>query len=208
MSGIAEIFTDFLPAVATYLGESYTGIAMQGIDDRDYRPVNWTHFIPCTSFERKKDPEKTYKFNADCIEDLINGDKYLDDDQSVVRFKCLALAAATPIVHAIGLLINLACRIAKVITFAHFWYSCETQYSLRERALTFGRDVLRVVFTPVFYIGLELSAFWGLALPYDGRKLYAAFERCAYGKELLAPCFQPDPKGHLGGGSLNEKNAW
>ena len=60
--------------------------------------------------------------------------------------------------------------------------------------------------------------------PYDGRKLYGSFERLAYSggyqfiddgfseknphNYLLAPCFQPEPKCHLGGGQLGECDVW
>ena len=67
---------------------------------------------------------------------------------------------------------------------------------------------MRIIATPVSILGLELAAIYGIFQPYDGRKLYASFERATYGNFILAPCFQPDPKYHALGGDINEKDAF
>lgn len=197
MSIISSIFTDFLPTVAYHLYENCSEVLTNGFDERDHRPITCSHLNPYTQFER--DPSGYYT-------DLSNGDRYNNDDPHVIRFKCLLLALATPIVHAISLVVNLANRIAKIISFAHFWYP--SSQSFTERSWSFGKDVLRVAFTPIIYLGLELAALYGLILPNDGRKLYATLERCAFGKEFLAPCFQPYATYHLGGGTIGKANVW
>ena len=67
---------------------------------------------------------------------------------------------------------------------------------------------MKTALAPIFYVGLELSAIYGLVLPYDGGKLYATFERCAFGTHKLAPCFQPHPTEHLFGGDIDEPDSW
>ncbi|QLH34795.1 MAG: hypothetical protein HWD61_00545 [Parachlamydiaceae bacterium] len=53
-----------------------------------------------------------------------------------------------------------------------------------------------------------MSAFYGIIRPYDGRKLHANLETAFYGRPILAPCFQPNPKEHLFGGDINDPFAW
>lgn len=84
----------------------------------------------------------------------------------------------------------------------------EKEYNLKGRIISAGGDLLRIVATPISLIGLELSAIYGIFNPFDGRKLYASFERATYGKHILAPCFQPDPEKHLFGGDMSQKDAW
>lgn len=195
MSAIHFIFTDFLPAATNHISKSFGEVLWNDCDERFNRPISFSHFLPYTRFNEAE-------------VDLSNGDQYWEDDPNIVRLKCLGLVAATPLVHALGLILNLANRIAKLITFAHFWHASTGHYSLEEKGWSLGKDLLRVTFTPLIYIGLELSALYGLILPSNGRKLYATFERCAYGKELLAPCFQPYATRHLGGGIPGKRNAW
>ncbi len=176
------------------LGQSLKDIVTNGLDERKNYPVRLSHFMPCTKF-------------LDGV-DSSNGDWYWEDSPRVTRLKCLALATATPIVQAISTLLNLANRIAKLVSFAHFWHPSQEQYCLRERAWSFGKDLLRVAFSPIIYVGLELSALYGLILPNNGQKLYATFERAAFGKAVLAPCFQPHPTRHLFRGKPGEINGW
>ena len=159
------------------------------------------------------------------IVDESTGDKYCDDSTSTVRLKCLTLFAASWIVQPIGLTLNILNRIAKIVTFAHLWNPSEEKYSFKARLGEWGKDILLVVSTPLILVGLLFSALYGATVsPYDGRKLFGTFERIAYSggyqffgigygeknphNYLLAPCFQPDPKAHLGGGNLGESNVW
>ncbi len=194
MLTIDFIFTGFLPIAAQGIRDRFCEVLKNNCDERNNHPISFSHFLPYTRFANGVD--------------LSNNDQYHQEDRNIVRLKCLALVAATPIIHAIGLVLNLANRIAKLISFAHFWHSSSAHYSLSEKSWSFGKDLLRVAFSPIIYIGLELSALYGLILPDNGRKLYATFERCAYGKDLLAPCFQPFPTRHLGGGSIAPNNSY
>jgi len=194
MASIIYAIPGFLQTAAENIVEGYGEIITKGCDERGERSIALSHFLPYTKFENGLD--------------LSNGDLYWNDDPKITRLKCLGLAVATPIVHAVGLVLNLANRVAKVVSFAHFQDRATENYSLSDKSWAVCKDLLRIAFTPIIYLGLELSALYGLALPENGRKLYATFERCAYGKELLAPCFQPFATRHLGGGTPGQTNAW
>jgi hypothetical protein len=162
------------------------------------------------------------------VHDLTSNRFYLDDSPGTIRLKCLGLALASPFVHIpmgvylIGLRI---CQVARDLLQAARLRSCaptlppERIQTLRAERLQQAAAGLRLLATPFAIVGLELSALYGLLSPYNGRKLYASFERLIYkgwrsGGELredeycLAPCFQPNPTNHLFGGSLTRKNAW
>jgi hypothetical protein len=186
--------TVFLSRALKHIDERFKEILTKDCNEALNHPISFSHFLPYTSFKNGID--------------LSNGDPYWEDDPNTTRLKCLGLFVATPIVHAMGLVVNLANRICKIISFAHFWHSSCASVSLNQKIGSFGKDLLRVAFSPILYIGLELSALYGLILPANGRKLYASFERCAYGKSLLAPCFQPYPTQHLGGGIPGKKDEW
>ncbi len=177
--------------------------------------LQFAHFNPITKWSLEK-----YE-----IVDKSNGDKYCNDSTKTVRLKCAALFAASWIVQPIGLTLNLLNRIAKIVTFAHLWNPSQEKYNFKARIGEWGKDILLVVSTPLLLVGMIFSALYGATIsPYNGRKLYATCERLAYsggyqffgadygGKNLhnylLAPCFQPDPKAHLGGGELDKSNVW
>jgi hypothetical protein len=186
--------TEFLSAAANHIVGSFRGVLTNGFDQPPDHPISLSHFLLYTQFKDGRD--------------LSNFDQYGLEDSSTTRLKCLALIVATPIVHAISIVLSLANRIVKLVLFAHFWYPSQEQYCFSQRAWSFGRDLLQVAFLPIIYVGLEVSAVYGLILPNNGRKLYATFERCAFGRGFLAPCFQPDPKYHLGGSPLDQMNGW
>ncbi len=126
------------------------------------------------------------------LTDQSTGRRYWNESLPVVSFKCLLLAVGTPIVHTIAAVISAVCRIFIIL-------------SLSEDA---GEHALKLLATPFAVVGLELAAIYGIFNPYDGRKLYASIERALYSQHLLAPCFQPDPKSHLFGGNINQRNAF
>lgn len=177
--------------------------------------LQFSHFNPISKWSLK---------NYEII-DKSTGDEYCGDSTRTVRLKCAALFAASWIVQPIGLTLNLLNRIAKIVTFAHLWNPSQEKYNFKARIGEWGKDILLVVSTPLILVGMLFSALYGATLsPYDGRKLYATFERFAYSggyqlfgadcgeknphNYLLAPCFQPDLKAHLGGGKLGENNVW
>lgn len=189
---------DFLTNASANILNGYNRILLQPLNEKEEGPISFSHFIPINQWD-----EKGFTFV-----DRGNQDVYVHDSQKVKRLKCLALTAATPLIQAVALLLNLANRVAKIVTLAHFWYPTSTEFTLKERSFELLKDLLRVALTPIFYLGLVLSAIYGIALPYDGGKLYATFERCAYKGPFLAPCFQPFATFHLGGGDIHLPNQW
>lgn len=139
--------------------------------------------------------------------DMSTGRKYLNEEKSVVGFKCFLLTFGTIPVHAIASVINIALRIVTLVTFADFWLPGNSgRNDLKSRAMDYLENLLKIASAPLVIIALELSAIFGMVMPYDGRKLYASFERWSYGSFILAPCFQPDPTSHLFGGDINRRN--
>lgn len=140
--------------------------------------------------------------------DEATGRRYLNESKGVVRYKCFLLTLGTPIVHSIASIVNVAYRIAKLVTLSHFWVDKKFGEvdTFNERLKDAGRDLARIITQPFTLIGLELASLYGLFSPWNGRKLYASFERAQYGNFILAPCFQPDPESHLLGGNIFERD--
>lgn len=142
------------------------------------------------------------------IVDLKTGKKYLNESPKVIRFKCFWLTLGTPLVHTPAGLVNVAIRTAKVFSGYHFWKSnqCKNRSEcIKEVKL----DVLKVLAQPAITIGLEGAALYGIFKPYEGRKIYSAFETIAYEDIFrLAPCFRAEPASHLFRGSIDKKDAF
>lgn len=142
------------------------------------------------------------------IQDQTTRKFYLNDSKKVVQIKCALLAIGTPFVHIVAAIINVAVRVFKVLSLYRFWEGINSgPYQFKARMESFGHDLVRIIGAPLILLGLEFSAIYGLFNPYDGRKLYATFERYFYeGQFNLAPCFQPDPVKHLFGGNMSEQD--
>ncbi len=171
-------------------------------------------FILATEWKESKDKEKW----ADCdvpkwIYDPTAQRIYLNDSKGVVRFKCLALAAASPLVHPVASLFAQCIALAKIVSFYPFW--CEDLLEVDSNGKDFSIritryfvEVIRLIFAPLVVLMLCSSALYGIYAPYDGRKLYASWERFLYGGSLLAPCFQPDANSHLFRGDKDKSGQW
>lgn len=176
--------------------------------------INLNHFQPITSWTL---------LDRDII-DIETGERYCDDSKKVIRQKCAALFISSLIVQPIGLSLNVVNRVTKLFTFAQLWKPSKNKYNFTARLQEYGKDFLIVVSTTFIMIGLLFSSIYGLLTPYNGRKLFGTFERLAYSggyqlfnikkhsksiqSYLLAPCFQPFPTVHLGGGNIGIQNAW
>lgn len=174
---------------------------------RDFQPINkWKPDLDGEKYNCCREHKGQAKF----IVDQTTNRRYFNESQGVVGFKCFLLTLGTPFVHPIASIVNVAYRILKLATLSHFWVEKDdqTKSDFKTRLADAGKDLLRIVATPVSILGLELAAIYGMFRPYDGRKLYASIERATYGNFILAPCFQPDPKYHALGGDINERNAF
>lgn len=126
--------------------------------------------------------------------DQTTGRAYWNESKTCVAIKCGLLAIATPFGHTVASAINVGIRLKRIISGT----SKEP-----------GMDLARIVATPIGIVGLELAAFYGvIGNPYDARKIYGSGERFLYGRDVFAPCFQPDPKAHFFGGDPSKKNAF
>jgi|GEM_PF-758719 len=157
-----------------------------GLSMRDFHPISrWNQDL---NGEKWKDTLE-YKF----IVDQTAHRRYWNDPKGLIRKKCLLLTLGTPFVHPITSIVNVAYRILKLATLSHFLTEKEGEgkYNFKTRLADAGKDLLRIVATPLSILGLELAAIYGIFQPYDGRKLYASIERATYSKYTLAPCCQP-----------------
>ena len=169
----------------------------------DFQPINsWKPDINGPKWRGSKEPMY--------LIDETTDRRYWNESEGCVGFKCFLLTFGTPFVHPFSLIVNMAYRILKLVTFSHFWVDKEgeTKYDFKARLADAGKDLLKIVVTPLSLVGLELAAIYGIFSPYDGRKLYASIERATYGGCILAPCFQPDPKYHALGGDPTQQNAF
>ncbi len=169
---------------------------------KDFQPIN--RWELCLKGGTWSDGEPKY------LIDQTTGRPYWNETMSCVRQKCILLALATPLVHLAAAIKYIACRIFKLITAAYFRMSpaegtsCTFKAQVKEAA----KDLIRIFTAPIALIALELSAFYGIYSPYNGRKLYGSLERLQYDDFILAPCFQPNPIMHVFGGDPNARNVF
>lgn len=145
------------------------------------------------------------------IIDDTTGDKYLNQHPVLVSIKCGAAAIATPVVHTIGIPINVIYRVIRIVAtckYLHEAYENDKKdiqsYCVKE----ISKDILRIVVSPLILLILEIAALYGIFSPNDGKKVYANVEAAFYGRAILSGCFQPNPIHHTLGGDLDDPNAW
>jgi hypothetical protein len=90
---------------------------MSSVTLRDFQPVNtWKPDLEGPKWG-DGDPEH--------LIDMTTGRRYWNESKGCVGFKCFLLTLGTPIVHSIASLVNVAYRIMKLVSFAHFWMNKE-----------------------------------------------------------------------------------
>ncbi len=112
------------------------------------------------------------------------GRLYFNHSEREISSMCFKQLFLAPIFYSITSLFTMAHRIGKLLTFYHFWETKEGEekYNFRARLADAGKDLLKVVASPLAVVALELAAFYGAFIsPYDGRKLFASIERAVYG---------------------------
>ncbi len=145
------------------------------------------------------------------IVDESTGDRYWNETKAIVAIKLFSGIFATPLYHLAVGVIQAVFQFFKIITFSHFWMSKEgeSSYSFENRLGDLGKELVNIISLPFVVTALEASAVYGLLMPYDGRKLYASFERVLLNDYfLLFPCFQPNPERHLLGGDPLKRDSF
>ncbi len=93
-------------------------------------------------------------------------------------------------------------------TFSHFWYAKATRdISFQVRLFAFGCDLLRIVFAPIFFVGLQLSAIYGVFYRMMAEN-YMLLLKDAFGRDVLAPKFFNLHQHYLFGGDINTPDSW
>ncbi len=126
------------------------------------------------------------------IEDVKTGELYVNDSRFAVAVKCAGIALGTPF-YAFGKICWYLIKtpidigvialdsIAKI--FSHvclgrlYEASSEAQRSFIQMAQTLGTGLFEVVKAPLFALGNELAAIYGLFKPYHARKFEAIIEK-------------------------------
>ncbi|MBM3201786.1 MAG: hypothetical protein FJZ56_05205 [Chlamydiae bacterium] len=212
---------DFLKTASFHVGVGLLNTALNGFasdlteeDEKKSVGIGLHHFNPINTWEE----------GFETIVDVDSGENYCIDSEGVVRKKCAAAFIASMFFEPVGLSLNLLNKTCKVLTFASLWVPSAKEYDFTKRVSEWAKDLFVIVATPIIFLGMLLSSLYGVvASPYDGRKLFGSFERLAYSggyqfiarydeihphRYLLAPCFQPQPVCHLGGGNINEQDVW
>ena len=144
-------------------------------------------------------PYNQWEIDQYGIIDKSNADIYCKDSLSKKIEMCSSCRSYLDCSAAIALVVENCLSDSKTRHFFPFFVSLAILcISFKTRSLLFGEDLLKTVLAPIFYVGLELSGIYGLVLAYDGGKLYATFERCAYGRHILTR-FQPTYRTSLWG---------
>jgi hypothetical protein len=146
------------------------------------------------------------EIRAKWIIDKTTGKRYLNDKNWITRLKCALLVVGNFFAHSYMIIGPIFMCFLRLITCYHLYKFEEENITTAERVLNCGLNLLKLLMLPLVPVFLELAALYGLFCPNEGRKLYSSFEKFAYGRSLLAPCFQPNPEGHAFGGDINKPN--
>ncbi len=174
-----------------------------GITLKDFQPINsWEKFGHEKIYLEQEVVEENYIY----LIDKTTGRQYWNEPKSLVSFKGFLLTLGTPIVHPIASVFSIISKVFHIaisIFKVIFIYPFKKNFinNLKQSLIFIAKDIFKIIETPVILAFLELSALYTIVNPYDGRKLYASFERLHYGSHVLAPCFQPSPTHHLFSGS-------
>ena len=162
----------------------------------------WSKFKPDSSLYAEGWGDGTPQY----LVDQDTGDKYLNEDTGLIRFKCFLLILGSPLVHTIAALFHTTLKLLNL--FDDILVSIYALWMNQKFSTCLLQDFFLLILSPTAPVILTFAALYGVFFPHNGRKFYASIERLLYGGFLLAPCFQPEPEEHLFGGNILEKNAW
>ena len=156
-------------------------------------------FLPSADWVHTNTTIIPYSYKDDQVPLLLDrttNNTYLDENLGWIREKCVLLTLGTPVVQTLALTINVVKRVLKLITLWDFWADevPGTPYNFKAKLEKAGKDLLRVVATPIALVALQGAAIYGIFSPWNGRKIYARIENAMYDEWTLAPCFRANPK--------------
>lgn len=125
---------------------------------------------------------------------------FCNDSKCEVWVKLVGISIlVSPIMHPILLVYGIAKRVFNIFTGYYF----ESEKTFTAKSVV--KDLLWIVATPLFLLGFELAAIYGVISfsPYNGRKLYGNMERAVYGEGIL-PCMKPNDKYYYSPDSPNK----
>jgi hypothetical protein len=99
----------------------------------------------------------------------VNGEYYLDEPVYVVRFKCVLLSVIGVSLYIFSQMVQHALRIPLA--------------GLYHLSLNIVADeIYEIARAPLYWIGLESAALYGIMYPYEGRAWFASIERDYHGR--------------------------
>jgi len=169
--------------------------------------------------EIKQDVQGDKKITR-CVKDVVTGKIYAynPDHEYDLRESCALKFMITPIAFSLASVGMIAFRVVsiaaragllpfrclklffdvgrdvgnKLVNRASEGLAEKTITSIGKNLLDIGKDLLKIVATPLAFLGAEFAALYGAAVDAkDGGRLYAAIENFQFGKVYIAEEFRP-----------------
>lgn len=187
--------------------------------------TNLSHFTPTLLWPNQYQDLYLYTYEQDGnkysertpmwrLVDPTTGLYFLSDPRYIIRLKFFYLALiGVPLMHIILTTFQTIVNLIRLIfDFGKMIYDGKKNFA--ENFSKFLNDILRLLFTPLICVALEITAIFGLLFPLNARKIYGSTERAMtntlevysfYNKQFMknmvknsegnkgisAPCFQP-----------------
>lgn len=125
------------------------------------------------------------------IEDIKTGNMYLDEPGYIVSFKCALIALGMPLyttgkmawhlfktpIEITAIAIDTIVRVGQLLVRQRLQEGAtEMRRGLFQIADTFGTGLFEIIKAPLFGLGMELAALYGIFKPHHGRKFEAMVE--------------------------------
>ncbi len=125
------------------------------------------------------------------VEDVKTGNMYLDESYEALVVKCALVAFAMPFytfgemswhlcktpLEATLIALDTLAKVGGQLAFCHFYEGAiEILHGFSQVTETIGSGIFEIVKAPIFGLGVELAALYGVAKPFHGRKFEALIE--------------------------------
>lgn len=125
------------------------------------------------------------------IEEVRTGDLYKNDSVNIVAMKCLMVVLATPIytmgkicwylcqttIDVSAIVLDTLYKVGQEIVYGRLnESSVEMRHEFSQLSDAIGDGLFEIVKAPIFALGVELVALYGILKPYHGRKFEALIE--------------------------------